>query len=59
MAKSLSTLQYLDKALGGLRELGLLKGESDPVPIITGLSRRHEKLRSFVIRCSEKSNQAA
>jgi len=29
MAKSLSTLQYLDKALGGLRELGLLKGESD------------------------------
>lgn len=39
MAKSLSTLQYLDKALGGLRELGLLKGESDPVPIITLLDR--------------------
>ena len=39
MAKSLSTLQYLDKALGGLRELGLLKGESDPVPIITLLNQ--------------------
>ena len=39
MAKSLSTLQYLDKALGGLRELGLLKGDSDPVPIITLLDR--------------------
>ena len=39
MAKNLSTLQYLDKALGGLRELGLLKGESDPVPIITLLDR--------------------
>lgn len=39
MAKTLSTLQYLDKALGRLRELGLLKGESDPVPIITLLDR--------------------
>ena len=39
MAQSLSTLQYLDKALGGLRELGLLKGDSDPVPIITLLNR--------------------
>lgn len=39
MAKSLSTLQYLDKALGGLRELGLLKGKSDPVPIITLLNQ--------------------
>ena len=39
MAKSLSTLQYLDKALGGLRELGLLKGNSDPVPIITLLNQ--------------------
>jgi len=39
MAKALSTLQYLDKALGSLRELGLLKGESDPVPIVTLLDR--------------------
>ena len=39
MAQSLSTLQYLDKALGGLRELGLLKGDSDPVPIITLLDK--------------------
>jgi len=39
MVKALSTLQYLDKALGGLRELGLLKGESDPVPIVTLLDR--------------------
>ncbi len=39
MAQNLSTLQYLDKALGGLRELGLLKGDSDPVPIITLLEQ--------------------
>lgn len=39
MSQNLSTLQYLDKALGGLRELGLLKGQSDPVPIVTLLDR--------------------
>ncbi len=39
MANQLSTLQYLDRALGGLRELGLLQGESDPVPIITLLNQ--------------------
>ncbi|HFB54353.1 MAG TPA: cell surface protein [Hellea balneolensis] len=39
MAKSLSTLQYLDSALGKLRELGLLGGKSDPVPVITLLDQ--------------------
>ena len=39
MGKQLSTLQYLDRALGGLRELGLLQGESDPVPVITLLNQ--------------------
>lgn len=39
MAKSLSTLQYLDRALAKLRELGLLGGESDPVPVITLLDQ--------------------
>lgn len=39
MAKSPSTLQYLDRALGKLRELGLLSGDSDPVPVITLLDQ--------------------
>ncbi len=39
MAKSLSTLQYLDRALGKLRKLGLLGGKSDPVPVITLLDQ--------------------
>lgn len=39
MVKALSTLQYLDKALAGLRQLDLLKGDSDPVPIITLLNQ--------------------
>ncbi|MCF6220108.1 MAG: hypothetical protein L3J65_03260 [Robiginitomaculum sp.] len=39
MAKSLSTLQYLDRAMGKLRELGLLSGKSDPVPVITLLDQ--------------------
>lgn len=42
MAKTLSTLQYLDKALGKLRELGLLSGKSDPVPVITLLDQISE-----------------
>lgn len=42
MAKNLSTLQYLDKALGKLRELGLLSGKSDPVPVITLLDQISE-----------------
>ncbi len=39
MAKSLSTLQYLDRAMGKLRDLGLLGGKSDPVPVITLLDQ--------------------
>ncbi len=39
MVKSLSTLQYLDRAMGKLRELGLLGGNSDPVPVITLLDQ--------------------
>ncbi|PHS38435.1 MAG: cell surface protein [Robiginitomaculum sp.] len=39
MAKSLSTLQYLDRAMGKLRELGLLGGTSDPVPVISLLDQ--------------------
>jgi len=39
MAKNLSTLQYLDSALGKLRDLGLLGGNSDPVPVITLLDQ--------------------
>ena len=39
VAKRLSTLQYLDKAMGGLRELGLIKGESAQAPIIPLLNQ--------------------
>ncbi len=39
MAKSLSTLQYLDRAMGKLRDLGLLGGKSDPVPVISLLDQ--------------------
>ena len=35
----LSTLQYLDKAMGGLRELGLIKAESSPAPIVPLLNQ--------------------
>ncbi len=37
--QSLSALQYLDRAMGRLRKLGLLTGKSDPVPIITLLDQ--------------------
>ena len=39
MAKSPTTLQYLDRAMAKLRELGLLGGKSDPVPVITLLDQ--------------------
>lgn len=39
MAKQTSALQYLDKALKGLRELSLLGGKSDPVPIVALLDQ--------------------
>ena len=35
----LSTLQYLDKAMSGLRELGLIKGESAQAPIVPLLNQ--------------------
>jgi len=59
MAKALSTLQYLDKALGGLRELGLLKGESDPVPIITLLDRISDLDKDKVAAIARTLDQAS
>jgi len=59
MAQSLSTLQYLDKALGGLRELGLLKGESDPVPIITLLDRISDLDQDKVAAIARTLDQAS
>ncbi len=58
MAK-LSTLQYLDKALGGLRELGLLKGKSDPVPIVTLLDQISDLDRDKVTAIARTLNQAS
>jgi len=59
MAKSLSTLQYLDKALGGLRELGLLDGKSDPVPIITLLDRISDLAPDKVTAIARTLSQAS
>ena len=39
MGKQLSTLQYLDKAMSGLRELGLIKSEGAQAPIIPLLNQ--------------------
>lgn len=58
MAK-LSTLQYLDKALGGLRELGLLKGKSDPVPIVTLLDQISDLDETKVTTIARTLNQAS
>lgn len=58
MAK-LSTLQYLDKALGGLRELGLLKGESDPVPVVTLLDQISDLDEAKVTAIARTLNQAS
>ncbi len=58
MAK-LSTLQYLDKALSGLRELGLLKGESDPVPVVTLLDQISDLDEAKVTAIARTLNQAS
>lgn len=59
MAGQLSTLQYLDKALGGLRELGLLKGKSDPVPIVTLLDQISDLDEAKVTAIARTLNQAS
>lgn len=59
MAGQLSTLQYLDKALGGLRELGLLKGKSDPVPIVTLLDQISDLDETKVTAIARTLNQAS
>ena len=58
MAK-LSTLQYLDKALSGLRELGLLKGSSDPVPVVTLLDQISDLDEAKVTAIARTLNQAS
>jgi len=58
MAK-LSTLQYLDKALSGLRELGLLKGESDPVPVVTLLDQISDLDEAKITAIARTLNQAS
>lgn len=59
MAKSFSTLQYLDKALAGLRELGLLQGESDPVPIISLLNQISDLDKDKVAAIARTLDQAS
>ena len=58
MAK-LSTLQYLDKALSGLRDLGLLKGKSDPVPVVTLLEQIADLDEAKVTAIARTLNQAS
>ena len=59
MTGSLSTLQYLDKALGSLRELGLLKGDSDPVPIISLLNQISDLDKDKVAAIARTLDQAS
>ncbi len=59
MVGKLSTLQYLDKALGGLRELGLLNGQSDPVPIVTLLDQIIDLDKDKVTAIARTLNQAS
>lgn len=57
--KSLSALQYLDRAMGGLRELGLLQGESDPVPVITLLNQISDLDKDKVATIARTLDQAS
>lgn len=59
MAKSPSTLQYLDKALGKLRKLGLLDGKSDPVPVITLLDQISDLDQEKVTAIARTLDQAS
>ena len=57
--KSLSALQYLDRAMAGLRELGLLQGESDPVPVITLLNQISDLDKDKVATIARTLDQAS
>ncbi|HHL42154.1 MAG TPA: cell surface protein [Hellea balneolensis] len=59
MAKSPSTLQYLDKAIGKLRKLGLLDGKSDPVPVITLLDQISDLDQEKVTAIARTLDQAS
>jgi len=59
MAKNLSTLQYLDSALGKLRDLGLLSGDSDPVPVITLLDQISDLDEDKVTAIARTMDQAS
>ncbi|MEE9271995.1 MAG: hypothetical protein V3U57_01800 [Robiginitomaculum sp.] len=59
MAQSLSTLQYLDRALGKLRKLGLLGGKSDPVPVITLLDQISDLDQEKVTAIARTLDQAS
>ena len=59
MSKQLSTLQYLDKAMAPLRELGLIKAESSPAPIVPLLNQISDIDDARVTAIARTLNEAA
>ena len=54
----LSTFQYLDKALGGLKELGLSSSEAEPAPIIALLNKIADLDEDKVMAIARTLNEA-
>ena len=59
MSKQLSTLQYLDKAMAPLRELGLIKAESSPAPIVPLLNQISDIDDARVTSIARTRNEAS
>ncbi len=57
-SNQLSTLQYLDKALSGLKELGLSSTESEPAPIIALLNKISDLDEDKVMAIARTLNEA-
>ena len=56
--KQLSTFQYLDKALTGLKELGLSSSEAEPAPIIALLNKIADLDEDKVMAIARTLNEA-
>ena len=54
----LSTFQYLDRALSGLKEIGLSSSESEPAPIIALLNQISDLDEDKVMAIARTLNEA-
>ena len=59
VGKQLSTLQYLDKAMGGLRELGLIKSDGGQAPIVPLLNQISDIDEDRVTAIARTLNEAS